>query len=67
MSPKLLQTYPQRVENWGFAMAPLFWKLTLLKKLPNQLKSLTKLTFSQIFWLFDLFLFTLHLAESTNR
>ena len=33
--------------------------------LSNQLKSLINLPFSQTFWLFDLFLFKLKLAEST--
>ena len=46
-------------------MAPLFLKLIFLKAFHNQLKSLSNLTCSQIFWLFDFFLFRLILAEST--
>ena len=65
MLPKLLPTYPHRVENWGIAMAPLYLKLILIKALPSHLKSLSNLTFSQISWMFVLFLFTLNLPEST--
>ena len=43
---------------------PIF-QIDLLKAFFNQLKSLINLTSSQIFWLFDLFLFTLVLAETT--
>ena len=43
-------------------MAPLF----LLKLLSNQSKSFSNLIFSQIFWLFCLFLFTLNFAETTQ-
>ena len=63
MAPKLLPTYRHRVENWVIAIAPLFLRLMLLKHFPNQLKSLSNLTFSQIFWLFN-FLFRVILAQS---
>jgi hypothetical protein len=43
MSPKLLLTYPHKVED--FAMASLFLRLMLLKVLPNQLKIFVNLTF----------------------
>ena len=46
-------------------MASLFLTLIFLKAFHNQLKSLSNLTCSQIFWLFDFFLFRLILAEST--
>ena len=36
------------------------------KVLPNQLKSLSNLIFSQMFWLFGLFLFTLKVTESNS-
>ena len=48
-------------------MTQLFVRLVLLKVFPNQLKSLLNLTFSQIFWLFHFFLFTLSLADLTTK
>ena len=60
MSPKLLLTYPHREEDQGIDLAPLF----LLKLLSNKFKSVSNLTFSEIFWLFCLFLFTLNFAET---
>ena len=54
MLPKLVLTYPHRIKNRGIALAPLFLKL-LLKAFHDQLRSLSNMTFSQIFWLFDFF------------
>ena len=52
MSPKLVRTYPHIVENLGITRAPLILRLISWKSLPNQLKSLSNLTFSLMFWLF---------------
>ena len=37
MSPKLVQTYPRIVENWGITMAPLFLRLISWKSLPQSI------------------------------
>ena len=37
MSPKLVQTYPYRVEIWGIAMVSLFLRLILINVICNQL------------------------------
>ena len=63
MSPKLVQTYPNIVQNRWITIARLFWDWYHEKVLPNQLKSLSNLTFSQMLWLFGLFLFTLSYWE----
>ena len=49
--PKLSR-YSRKQENYNATI--IFHE----KVLPNQLKSLSNLTFSQMFWLFGLFLFT---------
>ena len=62
VSRKLLRTQPHIVMSQGITMAPLFLRFTSWKLIHNQFKSLSNLTFSQMFWLFLLFWFTLKLS-----
>ena len=55
-----LTTYSRKLENCNGTIN--FWDWYHEKFLPNQFKSLSNLTFSQIFWLFLLFWFTLKLS-----
>ena len=32
MSPKLMQTYPHIVENWGITIAPIIFEINIMKK-----------------------------------
>ena len=52
MLPKLVRTYPHKVDNQGIAMVPLFLRFILLQVICNQLKSLSNLTFTNILAVF---------------
>ena len=65
MSPKLVRTNPPKVENRGIRHH-YFSDWYHEKVLSNQLKSLSNLTFLQMFWLFGLFLFTDFTRKEVN-
>jgi hypothetical protein len=69
MSPKLVHTYPYKVENWGITMAPLFLRLISWKSPPQSIKIFVKLDFftnALVVWLFGLFFITLEVSESNS-
>ena len=66
MSPKLVCTYPHKVENQGITMAALFLWLISWKSPPQSIEICAKLNFfTNVLELFALFLFTMEVTEIT--
>ena len=66
MSPKLVKTYPHRVENRGIAMAPLFLRLIYVKKFSQSIKIFVKLEFFTIVLTVWFVFVSLSFAEATT-